>query len=1198
MFCKHCGTFVPEENAFCTNCGTRRPTPVPQPENKKNLSTELLYQPLDSDLEEYSGRTALKKSYGSVVFLIATIMFTLSLSLEIASLFIPRLGNMFTFVWEVIELIEDYGPDMRWLRVLMGSRIALSLIPLIPSVVTTAALWIVWGSSRTKKKSCGFLILQIMVYLTYIPVILVMLLGIWICFELGERSQVFLILGAFMLTLIAFPVMYMVMLGNMYHGAHSVQKSGRGWHESSALVVFVNFLAVIFQILSIFAPGILKNFLGFGSMDTGGMIHTTLGALYLLFLTITYMMAQNAFDNEGSTENTEEIRSCVICTNCGKTIDADSRFCIYCGNPQTSSSVSQDETPLLDSQEKKKKKVPGWSLGVVFGVIGIGVAVLLGIGIAVQLFLHLNKPSINLNDYLYVEETGWEGYGKIELCIDTDKIAEDADKKYWDDETISYWMLYNAVEKLVSSGHWDKNGYLSNHQQVTYIFDFNKETLEETLDARIKYKNITYEISNLDPIEEFDPFESLEIQVDGYDGSGKLILKMGKTEIPGLLFSADKEKDLSTGDLITIKVSSLSNISLDKYTIENYGKKASRDTYTWTVPKLLPPTSSDQIENQEEKEETKEQESASMQGDSEQEMTTDDQELSGQESIDQILLTICQDDIDDDRGLGVLRVNKKIQYCKKVSEGFVVLYTYEAGPSNRTNTIPYYYENFYNDDAYYKNYDKSAAGLCMEIWRFTGGDAQIVSSMDCPFARTASDYITIPYVYFGTENGRDVIYLVYFTMNEGWSNMSISTFPLMQFSAYIKPDSGTYISYDSASEFCRIGYGHDSMKDGDDVPYRVTGSYWTEEKGTIISYSSQDGTEKEYSFSWEDHSNDSDYGMNPETLITMPYQTFSDELFLQFEKEMDKIQQKGTLLWHAGWPYRFDPFYLTDYQENGIEEAVIEEQTDEVLLSAEEARKCLQIINDRLQDSPDYDTYVSGIQTNKHITYLSFLDFDGDSNQEICFRYGYELVPADPNDITGMYQPRYIYYNFETHESSKDCGGYFEVWKYQGEQPEMIYSFEYSNTGYYSDGTGPIDNLLLDIKGGTVEIIDYRYMTSTFGYERFCEQFKYVDGQRQNLISAAIQFPLSGYYYDYVNGVEKQYPEGSFSYEKEEMHLPGYPPLKKDGNGEIIDYFADLEDKIINEEYVIINWNMGKIQTVNDWSVILEHIKKLGEEVE
>ena len=108
----------------------------------------------------------------------------------------------------------------------------------------------------------------------------------------------------------------------------------------------------------------------------------------------------------------------MYCVNCGKQIDGDSRFCAYCGSP-----VQDPEPPsggqnapegagngrmwTEPRQKKPRKKLSRSQIAVIAVVSSV-----LIIALAVTLYFVLRPPRIKLNDYVSVDFTGYDGYGK------------------------------------------------------------------------------------------------------------------------------------------------------------------------------------------------------------------------------------------------------------------------------------------------------------------------------------------------------------------------------------------------------------------------------------------------------------------------------------------------------------------------------------------------------------------------------------------------------------------------------------------------------------------------------------------------------------------------------------------------------------------------------------------------------------------
>ena len=76
----------------------------------------------------------------------------------------------------------------------------------------------------------------------------------------------------------------------------------------------------------------------------------------------------------------------------------------------------------------KKKAIIG--IGIAAVVVIALIVIILVVIIAIVLFFTLHKSTVNLNDYITIEASGYDGYGEATYYVDVDKFLEDNNKKF------------------------------------------------------------------------------------------------------------------------------------------------------------------------------------------------------------------------------------------------------------------------------------------------------------------------------------------------------------------------------------------------------------------------------------------------------------------------------------------------------------------------------------------------------------------------------------------------------------------------------------------------------------------------------------------------------------------------------------------------------------------------------------------------
>lgn len=320
-----------------------------------------------------------------------------------------------------------------------------------------------------------------------------------------------------------------------------------------------------------------------------------------------------------------------VCKNCGNKLKDTDYFCTLCGaenknykapdgtNEQTAdqenkSKISQQGNPENETmethQEKTQKKSAsteknGFSqllhkkveITIPQRTLFMGIAVLLVIIIIVAVYLLVfRRPTVNLDDYLEIKSSGYNGYGTVRASLDVDALIEENYDVFEvqtgsDDLDMvrSEVLLYDDCDEL-DSGDFDKSTELSNGDKVTYSWELSEGTVDKFEDrwkCRLSYDDINYEVSGLHEIKEVDPFddEYFSIRFEGEAPDAKAYAENAKyTEIQ---YDISPESGLSNGDVVTVTVSMDGDVSTYGYTITETSKEFTVDGLDSYVTDLL-----------------------------------------------------------------------------------------------------------------------------------------------------------------------------------------------------------------------------------------------------------------------------------------------------------------------------------------------------------------------------------------------------------------------------------------------------------------------------------------------------------------------------------------------------------------------------------------------------------------------------------
>ena len=192
------------------------------------------------------------------------------------------------------------------------------------------------------------------------------------------------------------------------------------------------------------------------------------------------------------------------------------------------------------------------------GMIIVGAAAVLVL-LVVFLIIRLNAgPTINLNKYLTIETTGYNGYGKVSVMIDWNAIEAKYGKKLHlkgksakgKGNTASGETAFSRIRDNVYI-NCDKYDHLSNGDKIAYTWEV-KDSIFDDVKVNLKYKNGECKVSKLEELETFDAFADVIVTFEGFAPDGTASFTYNGNVLNSGDFSCDKTTGLSNGDVIKI----------------------------------------------------------------------------------------------------------------------------------------------------------------------------------------------------------------------------------------------------------------------------------------------------------------------------------------------------------------------------------------------------------------------------------------------------------------------------------------------------------------------------------------------------------------------------------------------------------------------------------------------------------------------
>lgn len=289
----------------------------------------------------------------------------------------------------------------------------------------------------------------------------------------------------------------------------------------------------------------------------------------------------------------------MICSNCKKEINDNSKFCEFCGNKveaiqsqgdvlsQTAAPVVQNTgvqgVPVQNQNQMQIPKAPKKSINkkLLAIIIGGGCAVLLLLIIIIVLIV-THKKTLDLQDYTKVSFEGYDGYGTAKIDFNHEKFMDDVeeygdidDVDTEDVNKIEDWAellsdsadAYDAINDV--SYKLDKSERLSNGDKVKVKYDFDNDKAAK-IGLKFKGEEKAFEVKGLKKVKEINPFDDLTVEFSGMAPNAEVDITSNSSEevMSEIRFEADKSSGIAKGDKITVTVN-----ADEDYILENYGCK-------------------------------------------------------------------------------------------------------------------------------------------------------------------------------------------------------------------------------------------------------------------------------------------------------------------------------------------------------------------------------------------------------------------------------------------------------------------------------------------------------------------------------------------------------------------------------------------------------------------------------------------------
>ena len=189
--------------------------------------------------------------------------------------------------------------------------------------------------------------------------------------------------------------------------------------------------------------------------------------------------------------------------------------------------------------------------------------------------------TINMNDYFSYELSGYDGYAKIDAKYDSERLIRDVSgvldlESLNKDDLSQFFIALQAMQ-----GEWDKSEELSNGDQVTYSWKFDKDMFREKYNVVFKYEDVKQKVKDLKEVTTYDAFADVSYELTGIAPYGKLSVVNKKH--PELTYELSRSDHLQNGDTVTVGFKETA--SVDKM-MQIYGAIPVGEEITYSVSGL------------------------------------------------------------------------------------------------------------------------------------------------------------------------------------------------------------------------------------------------------------------------------------------------------------------------------------------------------------------------------------------------------------------------------------------------------------------------------------------------------------------------------------------------------------------------------------------------------------------------------------
>ncbi len=237
--------------------------------------------------------------------------------------------------------------------------------------------------------------------------------------------------------------------------------------------------------------------------------------------------------------------------------------------------------------DKKEKKPVNKKLIIIIAAAALALIIIIVAAIIIANVIKTKKEiaakTIKFTEeFLQIDYYGYDGFGEASISIDRDEFKPVAYEAMGYDEDSKSSKASDKFIDLIYGINIEvsEKTNLSNKQEITVNITADEDVLED-VDVILKDVELKLTVKGLEKVEEYNPFNDIEVTTSGIDGDVWASWKYvgNKEYLSTYSFDADNYSDLSVGDTFTI--------TLDDYYVdvmlEDYGVLITETEKTYTI---------------------------------------------------------------------------------------------------------------------------------------------------------------------------------------------------------------------------------------------------------------------------------------------------------------------------------------------------------------------------------------------------------------------------------------------------------------------------------------------------------------------------------------------------------------------------------------------------------------------------------------